>query len=297
LLAADARFIEMNFFLGTRAILEGQPDEAAKLLQTAYAWHSRWPGVTQSIANLHLTAEDFEQASTFFDHTLGLAPDHPDALLGKTKALTYLGRHADAMATVDQLLGLERWYVGDARYWRAVNEVQQSRYPEAWADVELAAKLLVNAQVPKLAGVIAFRMQQLDTALAKFEESRPRNPADCETIFYLGVVRGELRRWKDVTSTLGEAVTCLEASNRQLLNEIAAVGRSQDAPEKKARQIAKREQTIAQQERMLAQSWFNSAVAYYNLQLKAEAQQFAKKVASDQQFGERAREILKRVTP
>ena len=43
---------------------------------------------------------------------------------------------------------------------------------------------------------------------------------------------------------------------------------------------------------MLATSWFNIAVAYYNLSRKAEARQFAEKVADDEQFGERAREIL-----
>ncbi len=48
---------------------------------------------------------------------------------------------------------------------------------------------------------------------------------------------------------------------------------------------------------MLVTSWFNPAVAYYNLQRNAEARQFAHKVASDEQFGERAREILARLKP
>jgi tetratricopeptide (TPR) repeat protein len=297
LLSADARFMEIHYFIGLRSILAGTLDEAGPPLQRAYAWHEQWPGVTNSLGGLYSTAEDFEPSLAFYDRTLALVPNHPDALLGKAKALTYLGRSTEAIAVVDQLLALERWYIGDARYWRAVNEMQLSRYPEAWADIEEAGKLLVNAQVPKLAGVIAFRMQQLDTALARFEVSRPRDPADCETIFYIGVVRGELRQWKDVTSTLVEAATCLAASNVQLANEMIAVRVSEDPPEKKARQIAKREQQIGQQERMLAQSWFNTAVAHFNLQQRAEAGQYAQKVAGDPQFGERAREILSRVRP
>ena len=47
---------------------------------------------------------------------------------------------------------------------------------EAWVDVEAAAKLLINAQVPKLAGLIAYRRQQLDVSRAKFEESRHAQP-------------------------------------------------------------------------------------------------------------------------
>ena len=46
---------------------------------------------------------------------------------------------------------------------------------------------------------------------------------------------------------------------------------------------------------MQATSWFDIAVAYYNLSRKEEARQFAEKVASDEQFGERAREILARL--
>jgi hypothetical protein len=37
------------------------------------------------------------------------------------------------------------------------------------------------------------------------------------------------------------------------------------------------------------------AVAYYSLSQKDEARQFAEKVAADDQFGERAKEILTRL--
>ena len=294
LLAADARFVEADYFIGLRAILAGRLDEAADRLQRAHAWHPQWPAVTQSIANVYLTAEEFEPAVAFYERTLELAADHPDALLGKAKALTYLARSEEAIAAVDQLLALERWYVGDARYWRALNQVQLSRHQGAWEDVELAAALKIDAQVPKLAGIIAYRLQQLETARAKFEESRERNPADCETGFYLGVVLGDLRAWAQTPPVLVEAAACLEASNQDLRRQIETLLVTEDRPERKARQIARRDATIIQQERMLATCWFNSAVAHYNLQQTSEARQFAEKVAADQQFGERAREILSR---
>jgi hypothetical protein len=47
---------------------------------------------------------------------------------------------------------------------------------------------------------------------------------------------------------------------------------------------------------MIATSWFNTAVAYYSLSRKEEARQFAEKVAADDQFGERAKEILTRLS-
>lgn len=46
---------------------------------------------------------------------------------------------------------------------------------------------------------------------------------------------------------------------------------------------------------MLATSSFNTAVAYCSLSRKEEARQFAETVIDDEQFGERAREILSRL--
>ena len=70
--------------------------------------------------------------------------------------MTYLGKAVEAIATADQLLR-ENWHPGEARYWRALNESQLDRLDEAWTDVEDAAKLLINSDVPKLAGIIAYR--------------------------------------------------------------------------------------------------------------------------------------------
>ena len=61
------------------------------------------------------------------------------------------------------------------------------------------------------------------------------------------------------------------------------------------RQIARREQQIADARRKMATSWFNVAIAYYNLARNADARQFAERVADDEQFGERARELLSRL--
>jgi hypothetical protein len=47
---------------------------------------------------------------------------------------------------------------------------------------------------------------------------------------------------------------------------------------------------------MIATSWYNTAVAYYSLSRKDEARQFAEKVAADDQFGDRAKEILARLS-
>ncbi|HWF85311.1 MAG TPA: hypothetical protein VG222_10700, partial [Vicinamibacterales bacterium] len=269
--------------------------EADALLERAYTWHPRWPAVTNALGSVALTAEEFERSAEFFDRTLAVVPRHPEGLLGKVRALTYMGRHDEAIAAVDQLLALEHWYIGDARYWRALNEAQLGRNDDAWTDIEAAAKLLINAQVPKLAGLIAYRLHHFDVSQAKFEESQSRDPADCETGFYLGIVLSDERLWPKSAEVLIGTATCLQAAQTRLAEEIETIRASNDPPDRKDRQIAKREQKIVEARRMLATSWFNTAIAYFNLERKVEARQFAEKVEADDEFGARARDLLSRI--
>jgi tetratricopeptide (TPR) repeat protein len=299
LIARNPRFVETKYYLGSydvSLLVTGQDklDEADHLYDEAYAWRSDWPALTQSIANIAMTVEEFERAALFYDRTLLLEPHAVDALLGKARAQTYLGRAVEAIATLDVLL-LERWFVGDARYWRALNETDLERNDEAWADVELAAKLLVNADVPKLAGLIAYRRHELDVSRQKFEQSRTINPRDCETSYYLGVVLAEQRAWPRTAEVLLQAADCLQGAELAYTQEIANIRASHDPPERQAKKIARREQYIAKGRRYLATSWFDVAVAYYNLSKPAEARQYAEKVVEDEQFGDRAKEILARL--
>src|SRR5262245_34087623 len=295
LLQGDGRFVELNYFLGLNATLRGRLDETIERLEKAYTWHPRWPAVTTSIGNADITLEEFDQAITYFDRTLAVVREHPDALLGKIKPLTYAGRYADALTTIDQLLALERWYVGDARYWRAFNEMQLARNDAAWDDVEIAAKLLINAEVPKLAGVIAYRRKQIDVARAKFEESRKRNPSDCETGFYFGVVLAEQAVWDRTVEVLVETGQCLENWERDYNAEIERLRASDGPATRVQRQILRRQQQIADARRKMATSWFNVAIACYQLARRDEARQYAERIADDEQFGERARELLSRL--
>ena len=289
----DSRFVEVTALLGAFQVGQSKLDEADTLYQEAIDWHPQWPRVTMGIANVAMTGEEFDRALEFYDKTIALDRG-ADALLGRVRALTYLGRPEDAIATTDQLLA-QQWYLGDARYWRALNEVQLDRNDQAWEDVELADRLLVNADVPKLAGIIAYRRQQLDVARAKFEISHARNSSECETTFYLGIVLGDQRVWERTAAVLGDAVRCLEGNEQGYRLEIDRIRASDDPPVRKDRQIARREKAIANGRRMIATSWFNTAVAYYSLSRNDDARQFAEKVVGDEQFGERAREILSRL--
>jgi hypothetical protein len=79
------------------------------------------------------------------------------------------------------------------------------------------------------------------------------------------------------------------------VKEIDTIEASDDPPARKAAKIARRRQYIEKGRRQMATAWFDTAVACYNLARKSEALQYAEKVADDQQFGARAKEILSRL--
>ena len=290
----EPRFAEIDYYVAVHEMLLGQLEEADALLRRAFRWHQRWPAVTLMLASLAMTAEDFELALGYYDATLELVPGYPAAMLGRVKTLSYTGKNEEAIKTVDQILE-GRWNRGEAYYWRAWNNMQLTRNDQAWIDVEAAWKLYINAGVAKLAGMIAYRREQLDVARAKFEEGHRMDATDCELGFYLGLVNAEQRRWPPTAEVFVETATCLQNGQRQYTEEIAQIQRSNASTERKARQIARREKLIRDAERMIATSWFNTAVASFNLSRKDDARQYAEKVADDQQFGERARELLSRL--
>jgi len=130
LVTANPRFTEVAYWLGLIDVGNRKLDAADKHFADAYAWRQQWPTVTESIANVAMTSEEFQRSLAFYDRTLELEPSAVDALLGRIRALTYLGRQEDAIATADRLIAL-RWFVGDARYWRALNESELERNDES----------------------------------------------------------------------------------------------------------------------------------------------------------------------
>ncbi len=301
ILAGDPRFLEIKYLQGLFAVgeaprrgLASKLDEADKLFDEVYAWRKEWPALTQSIANVAMTSEEYDRAITFYARTLDIEPKAVDSLLGKIRALTFVGRPADAIASADTLLS-QNWFVGDARYWRALNLTELERFDEAWSDIESAARLLVNADVPKLAGLIAYRRRQLDVSRDRFQLSLSRNGNDCETHFYLGVVLAELGTWDRTADVLANAAKCLQNNEERYVEEIAQIRQSTDPPARKESKIRRREQYIAKGRRQIATSFFNVAVASFNLQRRDAAREYAEKVVADEQFGERAREILSRL--
>jgi tetratricopeptide (TPR) repeat protein len=295
LLQRDPRYVEINYYLSLGLSRGGQTEEADKYLAKAYDWHPRWPAVTLARAGLAIAAEDFPRALAFYDETLQFLPGQRDALLGRVQSLSYLGRNEDAVAAADVVLRGD-WYRGEAYYWRAWNETQLAREDAAWTDVDQAWKIYVNGDVAKLYGILALHRRDLDKAQAMFEEAKRLKPDDCDNSYYLGLVHADRRDWPITADLFSATATCLDVSRVALRADITRLQAAADiAPERKAQLIAARERRFAVEGRMLATSWFNVAVASFNLSRTDTARLFAEKVAGDEQYGDRARDILSRL--
>jgi tetratricopeptide (TPR) repeat protein len=294
LAASDPRFHEIEFWTGSRQVAVQDLDGAQTTLTRAYGWHPAWPAVINSLANLYLTAEDFQTALEFYERSIALVPGTGESLLGRVRALSYLGRSEEAIARATELLPIGP--PGDAYYWRAWNENRLDRLEPAWEDVEAARRLWVNSEVLKLAGLVAYRRRELDIARDRFESALkiPGN-SDCEVVFDLAGVNVELASWNVGANLYASAATCFDQLRAGLAAEIAKLQQSGGNPDRVGRQVSSREEQRAGALRLQIQSWFNGAVANLQLGRREAARDLAEKVQEDDQFGARAKEILKRI--
>jgi tetratricopeptide (TPR) repeat protein len=296
LLEDQSRYVEITYWLAQGAQGRLQIEEAERLFGIAFKWRPRWPAVTVELGNLYLAFEENERALEFFERTLALAPDHPKAVVGRIKALSLLNRPKEAIAAIDAVLaGETRAFPGELHYWRAWNFTQIQDLDAAWTAIERANALWVNSEVSKLGGIIAYRRWQRPMAIDRFRAALKLAPDDCENAFYLGITHAEQREWTETRTVFEGTARCIDGARAGLRKEIASIQASNGDPDRKARQVARREAQIEAFAGMLATSWFNIAVASFNLGSRDEARLYAQRVVDDERFAERARDILKRL--
>ena len=296
LLEHQSRYVEITYWLAQAAQGRLQIEEAERLFSIAFKWRPRWPAVTAELGNLYFAFEENERALEFFDRTLALAPDHPEALIGRVKALSLLNRPKEAIAAIDAVLaGETRVFPGELYYWRAWNFTQIADLDTAWTAIERANNLWVNSEVSKLGGIIAYRRWQRPMAIDRFRAAQKLAPDDCENVFYLGITHAEQREWLETRTVFEGAAQCIDGARAGLRKEIATIQASSGDPDRQARQVARREAQIEAFAGMLSTSWFNIAVASFNLGSKDEARLYAQRVVDDERFAERARDILNRL--
>jgi hypothetical protein len=116
-------------------------------------------------------------------------------------------------------------------------------------------------------------------------------------MFYLQAVRTQQAQWTESARAAANASTCFDAELARLSAELESLRTAEMRADQRERQIARREQQMRSETRMRAACWFDAAAANYNLARKDEARQFAEKLLDDDQYRDRANDLLARLTP
>jgi tetratricopeptide (TPR) repeat protein len=263
LLAEDPRWSEAAWFEGRRVLARsGDLTPAIALLTTAARAFPESGAMLMSLAAAQLAASQLESALGSYDAVIGLVPEHRGALLGRVLALTYLERHEDAIASATRIIELGTYQLSDAYYWRALNRYQLQAIEEAWADVTIALTLQMNTSVHTLAGLIAYARQELDTALMHFDRAWTLDSANCNAVFYRGLVQGDLNAWRDGASSFSSAMSCFVADAATTRDVLAKLMASDQSEAYKASKGAEHQKAIDKAERQAGLSAYNAAQGF-----------------------------------
>ncbi len=246
--AAQPDFADADLPLGRNALDSARPDqeEALRRFRAARAAFPESPVITASIGDVHRDREEWQPAVEAYEATLTLVPTHRDALMGQTVALSNLARHDEAIATATRILDLGNWFVGGAYFWRAWNHYNLGNMDAARADVDVARGRSNSAATLVLAGMVAWRQQQLDAAEADFQAALDVDRGQCEAASLQGGVRAARTQWAEAVEAFQHAQQCFDLTIALRRKFIQEINEGPGSPEGKAGQVARHERALAE---------------------------------------------------
>jgi tetratricopeptide (TPR) repeat protein len=243
----DPDFVDADFLLGRLALGGRAPelDEALRRIQAVAAAFPESPAVMTVLGIVYEQREEWAEAFAAFDSVVTRAPEHRDALLGRTMALSHLGRNVEAVASATRMIELGSWFLGEAHYWRAWNEFQLQQYPLARTDADRAKSLMVNASVFVLSGLIEWNERRLPTAESELVEALKMDFGRCDAARYLGRIRTQRAELPEAIAAFKQAIQCFNLAITVRQRYIADVEAGTSTPATKARLIAGHQRAIA----------------------------------------------------
>lgn len=220
LIGQETGFGEVHFVLGQRAVLDARLADAYRELTRARQLLPDSAAVALVLANVTMAFAKYPEALNLFERVLAAGPDD-DAQMGQAKALSYMGRHADAILVLDALLEDLRNNPGEKYYWRAWNRLRQSQVPLAYEDATAALKGMRNHDVYRLAGIASFHLNRLTEARGYFDSALRMNGADCDALRHLAQVDAIGRDWKPAVARFTSAVACYDQALARMGSELA----------------------------------------------------------------------------
>ena len=208
--------MDADLALGRYALEDGtspDQDEALRRFQSALSAFPNSPAIATTLGLLYQAREEWPQALDGFRRRPGrVAAPRRRFAMGRTISLSNLGRREEAIETATRMIEAGQWFVGEALYWRAWNELQLNQLTAARNDADRARTMVANAPMFVLSGLIDWRLRRLDTAEDEFQRALTMDFGQCEAAHYMGVVRAERASLPEATAALTQARQCYDLS-------------------------------------------------------------------------------------
>jgi tetratricopeptide (TPR) repeat protein len=296
LVRADAEFYEAHYHLGEIALGEKKLVKAETNFLKALPGLGDSPQETIYLASIYTATEEFEKSLEFYDRTLALSPGYRDAILGKAISQSYLGRFVDAIVTLNKMIELGHWLLGECHYWLAWNYHALKNEDEAQAHIEESkGRLPTNSEVFGLAGTIALNRDQLDRAEKEFGEALRYNAANTEALFGLGRISDLRSKWPDAAGYYAQAAGILARNEAAIRERIAEIKTLAMGEERRAQMLAKKESQLGVTRMTWAAACYDAAVAWSVAGLKDRALPWAEKASTHPQFKDKAAALIAKI--
>jgi tetratricopeptide (TPR) repeat protein len=220
LIGKETGFGEVHFLLGQRAVFDARLADAHRELALARELLPDSAAISLALASVTFAYARYADALTLYERVLTAGRDDV-AALGRAKALSYLRRHTDAIAALDELLNDLGNNPGEKYYWRAWNRLQLGEAQPAYDDAASALKAMRSNGVYRLAGIASFNLGRMAEAREDFVQALGMNRADCDSERYLGQVDAVERKWPEAFSRFSQAAACYELAIARLQRELA----------------------------------------------------------------------------
>jgi tetratricopeptide (TPR) repeat protein len=296
LLGSDPDFAEAHYYLGELALAGGLLVTAEDHYREACAKIPGSPSILISLAGIAFQMEELEACLEDDEKALALVPSYRDALLGKAMCLGYLGRHEQALETLQKMLELGTYYLGEAHYWTAWNLSELERLDGARLSIDAAKTFLAGQpDVLTLSGIIGYRQGRLDDAEKDFREALGVQSSDCDAAYYLGKIYADKKNWRDSGAYFMGASACFEKRESEFEKKIREIESSTLAPARKERQIRNKRHQILATQAVKATCQYNGAAGFYNAGSLELALPLAEFAAAHPAFTEKAGELVRMI--
>jgi tetratricopeptide (TPR) repeat protein len=294
LLERDPDFSEVHYYLGEAALLAGRLLTAERHYLAVYEKIPESLSLLISLAKVAFQIEEMETCLDWNDKALALLPTYRDALLGRGLALGYLGRNEEALATLERLLELGTYYMGEGRFWTAWNLNELGRLEEARKAIEAAKVFLVGVvDVHTLSGIIAYRQGRMDDAEKEFLSALSLHSSESDPAYYLGRIYAGRKDWLNSALYFAGAALSLEEKEKGLEKKVEEIEASEMAAPRKVRLVAKKKVQIVSTQLTKATCQYNGAAGYHNAGNLERALDLARQAAAHPAFAELAAELIK----